>query len=81
MSAGVKRLVVVVGIVGMLAALFVYGILGDPTRRDDLPSALLNRPVPDFSTPLFELYQTKYGDIFDTTAIGNTSLVINFWAS
>ncbi len=81
MSAGVKRLVVVVGIVGMLAALFVYGILRDPTRRDDLPSALLNKSVPDFSIPLFDRYRTEYGDIFDTTAIGNTPLIINFWAS
>ncbi len=81
MSAAVKRLVGVVGVIGMLAALFVYGILRDPTRRDDLPSALLNKTTPDFSMPLFERYHTEYETVFNTAVMASTPLVINFWAS
>ena len=79
-SAGVRRLVGVVGVVGVLAALFTYGILRDPTRRDDIPSALLNKPTPDFSMPLFSRYGPEYGPSFEKAA-AQKPLVINFWAS
>ncbi len=78
---GVRRLVVVVCVVGVLAALFVFGILRDPTRRDDIPSALLNKQTPDFSMPLFSRYRPEYGSEFDAATVRGKPLVINFWAS
>ena len=39
-NAGFRRVLGVVVIAGALAGLFVFGILRDPTRRDDIPSAL-----------------------------------------
>jgi len=80
-NAGIRRLVVVVGMVGVLAALFTYGILRDPTRRDDIPSALLDKPTPNFSMPLFDRYRPEYGGVFDAAASRGKPLVINFWAS
>jgi len=81
MSAGVRRLLVVIGSVGVLAALFTYGILRDPTRRDDIPSALLNKQTPDFSMPLFDRYRPEYGATFEAAAARGKPLIINFWAS
>lgn len=81
MNAGVRRLLVVVGVVGVLAALFTYGILRDPTRRDDLPSALINKQTPAFTMPLFDRYRTEYGSTFDTAAARGQPLIVNFWAS
>jgi cytochrome c biogenesis protein CcmG/thiol:disulfide interchange protein DsbE len=81
MSAGVRRLVVVVGIVLGLAALFMFGLLRDPTRRDDIPSALLDKETPAFTMPLFERYAGEYGTTFDTEAERGKPLIVNFWAS
>jgi cytochrome c biogenesis protein CcmG/thiol:disulfide interchange protein DsbE len=81
MNAGIKRLIVVVGVVGALAGLFVFGILRDPTRRDDIPSALLDRKTPAFTMPLFDRYRTEYGSTFDAAAARGQPLVVNFWAS
>lgn len=81
MNAGIKRLIVVVSVVGLFAALFVFGILRDPTRRDDLPSALLNKRTPDFSMPLFDRYRTEYGATLDTAELADRPLIVNFWAS
>jgi cytochrome c biogenesis protein CcmG, thiol:disulfide interchange protein DsbE len=80
-NAGIRRLIGVVAVVGVLAALFAFGILRDPTRRDDIPSALLNRPTPDFTMPLFDRYRTEYGATFDAAAARGRPLVVNFWAS
>ncbi len=80
MNAGVRRLLVVIGTVGVLTALFTYGILRDPTRRDDIPSALLNKQTPDFSVPLFDRYRPEYGATFEAAA-QRQPLVVNFWAS
>jgi cytochrome c biogenesis protein CcmG/thiol:disulfide interchange protein DsbE len=71
----------VVAVVGALAGLFVYGILRDPTRRDDIPSALLNKQTPGFSVPLFSRYRTDYGAAFSTEAARGRPLIVNFWAS
>jgi cytochrome c biogenesis protein CcmG, thiol:disulfide interchange protein DsbE len=81
MSAGIRRLLVVIAVVGLLSALFLFGILRDPTRRDDLPSALLNKQTPAFTMPLFDRYRTEFGTEFDAAAERGTPLVINFWAS
>lgn len=81
MSAGVKRLCVVVGFVAGLAALFVYGILRDPARRDDLPSALLDKQTPAFTLPLFDRYRSEFGTEFGAAAARGKPLIVNFWAS
>lgn len=81
MSAGARRLLGVVAVVAVLGALFTFGILRDPTRRDDIPSALLNRQTPDFSMPLFDRYRTEYGSTFEAAAARGQPIVINFWAS
>lgn len=75
-----RRLVIVVAAVGVLAALFTFGILRDPTRRDNIPSALLETQVPSFSMPLFARYTADYSDRFNL-AEQSKPVVINFWAS
>lgn len=74
------RVLVVVGVVGVLAALFLFGLLrGAPDR--DIPSNLLGRPFPAFDLPLYERYAAELGP---TLAVGPTAgrpMVINFWAS
>lgn len=81
MKAGVKRLLGVVVVVGMLAGIFVFGILRDPVRRDDIPSALLNKETPIFTMPLFDRYRTEYGAKFDAATARDKPLIVNFWAS
>lgn len=81
MRRGVKRLLGVVLTVGVLAALFTFGILRDPTRRDDIPSALLEENAPSFSMPLFTRYTQDYGTTFDLGAQQGKPVVVNFWAS
>ena len=81
MSAGIRRLLAVVAVVGLLSALFVFGILRDPTRRDDLPSALLDKQTPAFTMPLFDRYRTEFGTEFDAASERGKPLVVNFWAS
>ena len=80
-NAGFRRVLGVVVVAGALAGLFVFGILRDPARRDDIPSALLNRPTPDFAIPLFDRYRTEYGATFDKAALSGRPVVVNFWAS
>ncbi len=81
MSAGLNRLLVVIVVIAGLAALFVFGILRDPTRRDDIPSAFIDKPAPDFTMPLFERYQAEYGSDFGIADARGQPMVINFWAS
>lgn len=78
---GVRRLLVVVGVVGVLGALFTFGILRDPTRRDDIPSARLDKPMPTFTMPLFERYRGDYGASFNMAEHQGKPMVVNFWAS
>ena len=80
-DAGFRRVLGVVVVAGALAGLFVFGILRDPARRDDIPSALLDRQVPTFSMPLFDRYRTEYGSTFDAASARGRPLVVNFWAS
>lgn len=81
MSAGAKRLFVVVAVVAGLGALFAYGILRDPSRRDDLPSALLDNQMPAFTMPLFDRYRPEFGPEFSAATGLGKPLVVNFWAS
>ena len=60
-NAGFRRVLGVVVVAGALAGLFVFGILRDPTRRDDIPSALLGKPTPAFTMPLFDRYRLTAG--------------------
>ncbi len=76
-----RRLIIVVAVAGVLAALFTVGILRDPTRRDDIPSALLERQAPNFSMPLFERYEADYGTPFELAEQQGKPVVVNFWAS
>ena len=74
-------MIVVLALVGAFSALLIFGLLRDPTRRDDLPSAIVGREAPTFSMPLFGRYRNEFGDSFDLAAARGQPLVINFWAS
>lgn len=80
-NAGFRRVLGVVVVTGALAGLFVFGILRDPTRRDDIPSALLGKEAPAFTMPLFDRYRPEFGTAFDAAAARGKPLVVNFWAS
>ena len=80
-NAGFRRVLGVVVFVGALAGLFVFGILRDPTRRDDIPSALLGKATPNFTMPLFDRYRADYGNTFSAAAARGQPLIVNFWAS
>jgi cytochrome c biogenesis protein CcmG/thiol:disulfide interchange protein DsbE len=76
----VRRLAVVVAVVALLGSLFLFGLLrGRPDR--DIPSALLERQVPDFTLPLYERYQAEFGPELLRTDVDARPQVINFWAS
>ena len=76
----VRRLVPVVAVVVGLTALFLFGLLrGSPDRN--IPSNLLDRPVPDFDLPLYERYVGQYGPRLSLTEAEGRPMVINFWAS
>lgn len=75
-----RRLAVVVAVVALLGSLFLFGLLrGRPDR--DIPSALLERSVPDFALPLYERYQAEFGPELVRADLGPQPQVINFWAS
>lgn len=81
MNKGFRRLLGVVVVIGAVAGLFVFGILRDPTRRDDIPSALLGKDTPNFTLPLFSRYQPEYGATFDKAVQTGKPMIVNFWAS
>jgi cytochrome c biogenesis protein CcmG/thiol:disulfide interchange protein DsbE len=83
LKGGIKaqRLVWVLAGVAALAALLSFGLFRDPTRRDDIPSALIETPAPDFTMPLFTRYTGEYGPTFDLSTYRGTPIVLNFWAS
>jgi len=75
-----RRVLLIVGVVGLLGGLFAYGLLrGEPDR--DIPSALVGKQAPNFVLPLYERYQPDYGEAFELAAHLGEPLVINFWAS
>jgi len=75
-----RRLIVVVAVVAVLAGLFLYGLFRGPPNRD-VPSNLIGKPAPQFTLPLYERFQPKYGASFSVDAHKGTPMVINFWAS
>lgn len=74
------RLLVLLIVVASLSSLFIFGISRDPTRRDDIPSGLLGKPIPEFELPLFDRYQANYGTTLDSKSVLGKPVVINFWA-
>ncbi len=75
-----KRVLVVVAVVGSLGALFVFGLLrGSPDRN--VPSNLIGRPLPSFSLPLYERYAAEFGPTLSLEPSDGLPMVINFWAS
>jgi cytochrome c biogenesis protein CcmG/thiol:disulfide interchange protein DsbE len=76
----VRRLALVVAVVTLLGGLFLFGLLrGRPDRN--IPSAFLERQVPDFTLPLYERYQAEFGPELARADLGVRPQVINFWAS
>jgi len=64
----------VAGAVGLLTALFVFGLGHDPTV---VRSALLGRPAPPFSLPPLE----ASGGTVTLSSLRGQVVVVNFWAS
>lgn len=75
-----KRVLAVVAVVAVLGGLFLYGLFRGPPNRD-VPSKLVGRPAPDFTLPLYQRYQDRYGTSFTLSDHQGTPMVINFWAS
>ena len=74
-----KRLAVVVAVVGALGALFAFG-LRNPVDRE-ISANRLDQTMPDFEMPLFERYAESYGPTFRISDHVGKPMVINFWAS
>jgi len=75
---GGKRLLAMLPVLAFFAlAVLFYARLGagDPSR---IPSALINKPVPDFSLPLLEGVNSA---VLDDEALGSGLHVVNVWAS
>ena len=75
------RVVTVVAITVVLAALFAFGL--QPRDPRDLDSEFKGRTMNDFEAPLFERYQEEFGETlrYSEYAGKGTPLVVNFWAS
>lgn len=74
------RLLLVVGVLAVLAALFGFGLLrGSPDR--DIKSVLVGKRAPAFDLPLYDRYQPEYGTSFALADHVGQPLVVNFWAS
>jgi cytochrome c biogenesis protein CcmG, thiol:disulfide interchange protein DsbE len=80
-TAPLRRMLLVLVIVGSLTALFTFGLLrGNPDRN--VPSNYLGRAVPNFELPLYERYVAAWGPTLDLADFaGKRPMVINFWAS
>ena len=80
-SASVKRLLIVVAIVGLLGALLAFGLFTDKNDRSEIGSPLIGKAMPAFTMPLFERYRNDYGETFAFTEQEGQPMVVNFWAS
>lgn len=75
-----KRLLLTIGVVVALGALFAFGLLrGQPDR--DIPSAIVGKAAPAFELPLYARYQPEFGETFDFASQLGTPMLVNFWAS
>lgn len=75
-----KRVVLIVCVVGLLGGLFVFGLLrGQPDKN--IPSAIVGRKAPTFALPLYERFQPDFGPTFDLAEHIGTPMLVNFWAS
>lgn len=76
-----KRLGLVVGVIGLLGGLFLFGLLrGAPDRA--IASGLIDQLVPDFTLPLHEPYHARFGETITLSDFkGRMPIVLNFWAT
>lgn len=75
-----KRLLLTVGVVVALGALFAFGLLrGQPDR--DIPSAIVGKAAPEFELPLYARYQPEFGETLGLDELAGTPMLVNFWAS
>lgn len=76
-----KRLLVVVAVVAVLGALFLFGLLrGSPDR--DIESNLLGKSIPAFELPVHTPFLTSYGPNLEFEPGGyGKPVIINFWAT
>ena len=72
---------VLLGLAGLLTALFAFGL--QPRDPRDVDSPRLAKTLEDFEAPLFERYRGEYGDTlrYADYAAKGTPLVVNVWAS
>ena len=75
-----RRLLTVAAVVAALVGLFLFGLLRGPPDRD-IASNIIDKPVPSFSLPVYERYQTTYGPTLDLASFEGKPKVVNFWAS
>lgn len=75
-----RRLLLPIGLVVGLGALFAFGLLrGQPDR--DIPSAMIGKAAPTFELPLYARYQPEFGAALASAAEAGTPMLVNFWAS
>lgn len=75
------RVATLVVILGGLVGLFFWGLtFGDAGSRTNVRSNLIDKPVADFTLPLYERYQPSYGDSLSLASFSKPR-VVNFWAS
>ena len=74
-----RRLLLVIAVVGGFAALFAFGL--QPRDARDVASPRLNKTLPSFEAPLLERYQNQYGEMLHFEEYKGQPLVVNFWAS
>lgn len=76
-----RRVAIVVLVIGALGALFAYGL--KPRDDREVASARLGRVMPDFEAPLLPRYVGQYGDSLRLSDFLNKGepVVVNVWAS
>ena len=75
-----RRLLLVVGVVAALAALFVFGLFSASPDRN-VPSNLINKPAPDFDLSLYPRYHDTHSTELSLSSLLGTPMLVNFWAS
>lgn len=75
-----KRILIVLVVAVALGGLFIFGLTNTSDDRD-IKSNKLDKPVPAFELPLYERYQSNYGDSLNLKDYQGKPIIINFWAS